>query len=178
MELLLETIETEIGKVIVVSDGKSICAVDYEGYEPRMRSLLRARFGEFSLEPHVDSSGFSQRLRSYFMGDLHAIEEIPVNLAGTTFQRRVWMMLRRIPAGTTMSYGALAAKLGAPSAARAVGFANSLNPIAIIIPCHRLVGANGKLTGYAGGLSRKAWLLAHERNHTCGGIEKDAAPRG
>jgi methylated-DNA-[protein]-cysteine S-methyltransferase len=87
---------------------------------------------------------------------------IPVNGGGTEFQQQVWQMLQTIPLGTTISYGELATKIGKPTAARAVGMANSLNPVAIVVPCHRVIGAKAKLTGYAGGIDRKQWLLQHE----------------
>src|SRR5690606_33432318 len=102
------------------------------------------------------------RLRAYLAGDLLAIDTVPVRMAGTPFQQRVWDALRRIPAGTTVSYGELASRIGAPTASRAVGMANGANPIPLVVPCHRVIGANGKLTGFGGGMERKRWLLAHE----------------
>jgi methylated-DNA-[protein]-cysteine S-methyltransferase len=101
-------------------------------------------------------------LQAYFAGELARLNDITCATAGTPFQRMVWGALRTIPPGRTLSYGALAARLDRPSAARAVGLANGANPISVVIPCHRLVGANGALTGYGGGLGRKRWLLAHE----------------
>jgi methylated-DNA-[protein]-cysteine S-methyltransferase len=99
----------------------------------------------------------------YFAGDLDAIDAIAVRLHGTQFQRQVWTALRDIPVGTTISYKELATRIGRPTATRAVGLANGSNPVAIVVPCHRVIGANGTLTGYGGGLDRKRWLLAHER---------------
>lgn len=101
-------------------------------------------------------------LGAYFAGHLAALDDLPVAPAGSAFQTRVWALLRTIPPGETRSYGDLAKVLGQPGAARAVGLANGANPIAIVIPCHRVIGANGTLTGYAGGMDRKAWLLRHE----------------
>ena len=101
-------------------------------------------------------------LQRYFAGKLQAIDEIPVQTGGTPFQSNVWRALRTIPAGTTLSYGRMAHQLKCPLAVRAVGFANGSNPISIVIPCHRLIGADGSLTGYGGGLERKRWLLEHE----------------
>jgi methylated-DNA-[protein]-cysteine S-methyltransferase len=101
-------------------------------------------------------------LQAYFEGDLDAITRLPTATNGTDFQRAVWDALRRIPVGHTISYGALALQIGRPTATRAVGLANGANPIAIVIPCHRVIGANASLTGYGGGLDRKRWLLAHE----------------
>lgn len=109
-----------------------------------------------------DPAGAVTRLRSYFEGNVEAIDDIRVEMNGTPFQRRVWEALRHVPAGTTCSYGALAIRIGAPSAVRAVGAANGANPVAIIVPCHRVIGANGTLTGYGGGLDCKRWLLQHE----------------
>jgi methylated-DNA-[protein]-cysteine S-methyltransferase len=102
------------------------------------------------------------QLAEYFDGGRDAFD-LPIAPAGTPWQRTVWDALTRIPRGTTMSYGALAAQLGRPAAARAVGAANGRNPISVVVPCHRLVGSTGGLTGYLGGLSRKEWLLRHER---------------
>jgi methylated-DNA-[protein]-cysteine S-methyltransferase len=95
-------------------------------------------------------------------GHTAVLDSLEVETAGTPFQRTVWHALREIPAGATMSYGALAKRIGRPSAVRAVGLANGANPIGIVVPCHRVVGADGSLTGYGGGLERKRWLLAHE----------------
>jgi methylated-DNA-[protein]-cysteine S-methyltransferase len=101
------------------------------------------------------------QLREYFAGERESFD-LPLHMIGTPFQLRVWTALREIPSGTTMSYGALAASIGAPGAARAVGLANGQNPVSIIVPCHRVIGANGSLTGYGGGLTAKRWLLSHE----------------
>ena len=109
-----------------------------------------------------DPLGVGTRLARYFDGRLDAIDDLPVDPGGTPFQRRVWSALRRLPCGATRSYGALAAGLGKPAASRAVGLANGANPIAIVIPCHRVIGSDGALTGYAGGIARKRWLLEHE----------------
>jgi len=101
-------------------------------------------------------------LDAYWTGELREFT-VPVGLDGTAFQRRVWQALRTIPYGETWSYGKLAAEIGAPGASRAVGLANGRNPVGIVVPCHRVVGASGSLTGYGGGLERKRWLLDHER---------------
>lgn len=160
--LFYDRIETELGTILVVSDGASLCALDYADHEDRMRALLRRRFGDAQLVPRDDPNGFSGRLRAYFGGHTGAFDGVPLNLGGTGFQRAVWSALGRIPAGETTSYGALAAAIGRPGAARAVGLANSRNPVAIAVPCHRVIGGDGALTGYAGGLKRKKWLLEHE----------------
>ena len=164
--LLLDRIESPIGAVLLASDGEALCALDFEDCEERMNALLRKRYAGLSLRPAVDPQGFSGRVRDYFNGDFAALANVPVNTGGTVFQRQVWNALRTIPRGDTRSYGQIAERIGMPNASRAVGFANSLNPIAIAIPCHRVVGANATLTGYAGGLDRKRWLLAHEARLT------------
>ena len=161
-ELFTDRITSAIGTILIVSDGESLCALDYAGYEQRMIKLLHARYGRVRLREATDPLGFSSRMRAYLAGDLSCINSIPVNTGGTAFQQQVWSALRAIPLGTVFSYGALAARLGKPTAYRAVGMTNALNPIAIVVPCHRLVGVNGALTGYAGGLERKQWLLEHE----------------
>ena len=109
----------------------------------------------------------ASQLAAYFAGELTEFD-LPLELNGTDFQRRVWEGLRQIPFGETWSYAQLAAKVGSPKACRAVGLANGRNPIGIIVPCHRVIGADGTLTGYGGGLERKAWLLEHERNVRAG----------
>jgi methylated-DNA-[protein]-cysteine S-methyltransferase len=104
------------------------------------------------------------QLHDYFAGTL-AHFDLPLALAGTAFQRLVWDALREIPYGQTISYGELARQVGSPAAARAVGLANGRNPVGIIVPCHRVIGADGSMTGYGGGLERKVWLLEHEAAH-------------
>ncbi|MFN3265571.1 MAG: methylated-DNA--[protein]-cysteine S-methyltransferase, partial [Deinococcales bacterium] len=105
---------------------------------------------------------WSDAILRYFAGDIHALEQIPTETGGTEFQQRVWKGLRHIPVGQTRNYLELAQAIGQPTAVRAVGMCNGLNPILLILPCHRVIGKNGKLTGYTGGLERKHWLLAHE----------------
>jgi methylated-DNA-[protein]-cysteine S-methyltransferase len=110
----------------------------------------------------TDPAGISSRLRAYFGGDLAALDAIEVDTGGTSFQQDVWRALREIPVGKTVSYGELARRIGRPSATRAVGLTNGLNPCAVVVPCHRVIGADGSLTGFGGGLHRKRWLLEHE----------------
>ncbi len=162
MELLYDTVESEIGKIILVSDGTALCALDFEGYEARMNKFLKARYGEYNFKDSPDANGFGTRLKAYLAGDFASLDTIPVNIGGTPFQQQVWQTLRSIPPGQYYTYGQLAAKVGRPTAYRAVGMTNSLNPVAIVLPCHRVLGANLSLTGYAGGLERKRWLLRHE----------------
>jgi methylated-DNA-[protein]-cysteine S-methyltransferase len=164
--LLVDHLATPIGEALLVSDEQGrLCALDWQDHAPRLREFLRRRYGAVALEPGRASSATVQALEGYFAGELDRLEEIRCAPAGTPFQLAVWSALRDIPAGRTSSYGALAARVGRPRAVRAVGHANGANPIGIVIPCHRLVGAHGALTGYGGGLPRKRWLLAHEAAH-------------
>jgi methylated-DNA-[protein]-cysteine S-methyltransferase len=162
MELCFDEIPSAIGTFLLVTDGAHLCALDYAGYEQRMTALLKSRYGDFRLKKSCDPYGFSSRVRAYLHGEYDALDEIPVSTGGTPFQQRVWAALRTIPPGAVVTYSEMATQLGHPRAFRAVGAANALNPIAIVVPCHRLVGMNGSLTGYAGGLERKRWLLEHE----------------
>jgi methylated-DNA-[protein]-cysteine S-methyltransferase len=166
MKLLIDRISSPLGKMLLVSDGKSLCSLDFADYEARMMELLQKRYESVELVESIDPQGFSSKIRAYLAGNFSGLDSIPVNAGGTDFQQLVWQGLQMIPIGTTLSYGELAAKLGKPTAARAVGMANSLNPIAIVVPCHRVIGAKATLTGYAGGLERKQWLLQHEASLT------------
>ena len=134
-------------------------ALDWEDYEPRMEQLLRLHYGAVNLKNARAPRELRAALTGYFKGDLDRLAAIEWRVAGTPFQQKVWNALPGIPAGTTLSYGALAAKLRMPRAVRAVGHANGSNPISVVLPCHRLIGANGSLVKYGGGLERKRWLL-------------------
>lgn len=159
--LLLDRLATPIGVALLVTDCEGrLRALDWEDHEARMRRLLRPKGAQ--LAEAAAPNPMRASLEDYFAGDLEALDAIACETGGTPFQRAVWEALRRIPPGRMMSYGALAAALGAPAAARAVGHANGANPVSVVVPCHRLVGAGGALTGYGGGLERKRWLLAHE----------------
>lgn len=161
-ELLIDKIDSKIGEILVVSDGENLCALDFTDYEPRLMRLLEKRYGPVTLIEQPNPQGFSDQIRAYLDGNYHSVDAIPVRTRGTPFQQQVWSTLRTIPPGSVISYGELAATVGKPNAYRAVGMANSLNPVAIVLPCHRVIGANLDLTGYAGGLERKRWLLQHE----------------
>jgi methylated-DNA-[protein]-cysteine S-methyltransferase len=161
VELWTSTIRSEIGNIVSVTDSVGLCALEFADCEERMKTSLSRRFGSFALH-RGDHLGVDGRIEAYLAGDLHALDEIKVNPGGTEFQQTVWRALRKIPAGTTRTYAQFAASIGRPSAPRAVGLANGQNPVSIVIPCHRLIGSNGALTGYAGGLDRKRWLLRHE----------------
>ncbi len=165
MKLLIDQISSPMGMMLLVSDGESLCSLDFADYEARMMELLQKRYETVKLVESIDPQGFSSKISAYLAGDFSSLENIPVNAGGTDFQQLVWQGLRKIPVGATLTYGELATNLGKPTAARAVGMANSLNPVAIVVPCHRVIGAKAKLTGYAGGLERKRWLLEHEGVH-------------
>jgi methylated-DNA-[protein]-cysteine S-methyltransferase len=161
----LERVPAPCGHMLVVTDDQeNVRALDWENYETRMHRLLRLYCGtdNVHLETRRSASTARRSLEAYLTGDLRAIDGIPVKTRGTPFQQQVWTALRTIPAGTTLSYGALAKRVGRPTAVRAVGAANGANPICIIIPCHRVIGADASLTGYGGGLQRKRFLLEHE----------------
>ena len=159
----LDRLKTPIGVALLVTDRDGVlCALDWEDHDVRMRELLRLQHGPVSLTEAAAPRAMTQALSAYFDGDLARLNDIPWRVAGTPFQRKVWTALPKIPPGMTMSYGALAAHLGSPRAMRAVGHANGANPISVVIPCHRLIGADGSLVKYGGGLERKRWLLAHE----------------
>ena len=164
----LERMASPIGILLIVTDAEArLRALHWGESEHQMQRELRRHYGGASalLESAGHHSKAWAALEAYFAGDLRAIDKIPVAGAGTPFQRDVWAALRHIPAGATLSYGALAAKIGRPKAVRAVGLANGANPIAIFVPCHRVIGADASLTGYGGGLERKRWLLNHEGAH-------------
>ena len=159
-----ERVDTAIGTLLILTDAEGrLRVVDWSDYEPRMMKLLRLHYGVRYqlLDTHATTSAAS-RLNAYFNGDIAAIDELPVATAGTAFQREVWTALRCIPAGQTTTYSALAKRIGRPRAIRAVGMANGSNPIGVVVPCHRVIGADASLTGYGGGLHRKQWLLQHE----------------
>ena len=180
LQLFIDRIETPIGELLLVADdaGK-LRAIDWSDYELRMLRLLRLHYGKagFNLEPAYNPHGLTDAINRYFAGDVEALNDVPVQTAGTPFQRSVWNELRKIPSGTAISYGKLAEQIARPKAVRAVGLANGANPIGIVVPCHRVIGSNGSLTGYGGGLERKRWLMEHERKHAtaASGVKLDAA---
>jgi methylated-DNA-[protein]-cysteine S-methyltransferase len=164
--LFLDRVQTPIGELLLVADAKgTLRMLEFADRPERWRPDFARRFGKAEFAETRDPSGLSSALTRYFDGDLDTLGTIGTDAAGTPFQRAVWSRLRKIPAGTTTTYGALAAGLGKPQAMRAVGLANGANPIAIVVPCHRVIGSDGSLTGYGGGLPRKRWLLEHERKH-------------
>ena len=160
--ILSSRIETPIGPVVLLAREGVLLMLEFEDAEARVERELKARFRGADHQPADDPFGLVSRIRAYFAGELSAIEGIEADGGGTDFQTRVWAELRRIPCGVTISYGELARRLGDMKAVRAVGTANGRNPISIVVPCHRVIGADGSLTGYGGGLDRKRWLLVHE----------------
>jgi len=162
----IEHLDTPTGRMLIVCDAaQRLRAADWEDHEQRMRCLLQRHYGAITYEVTRPRRASEARraLAAYFEGALEAIDDVATATNGSVFQRQVWTALRRIPAATTLSYAALAARIGRPAAVRAVGAANGANPIAIIVPCHRVIGSDASLTGYGGGLARKRWLLDHER---------------
>jgi methylated-DNA-[protein]-cysteine S-methyltransferase len=176
--LFVDRVPSPIGTLLIVHDQDArLRALDFEDHEPRMRRLLRLHYGQdgrnFVVKDGRVPKVIVQALAAYFAGDLTTIDQVAVATGGTGFQRDVWAALRQIAPGTTLSYGALAKKIGRPKAVRAVGLANGANPIAIVVPCHRVIGADASLTGYGGGMDRKRWLLNHE-----GALFKGTVARG
>lgn len=163
---LLERVLTPLGQMLVLTDEQQrLRAVDWQDYESRMHTLLRRQYGKaaIALRDATGPTPASRALKAYFDGDVAAIDSVPVATGGTDFQRQVWHALRGIAGGAPISYSVLAQRIARPTAVRAVGLANGANPIGIVVPCHRVVGANASLTGYGGGLPRKRWLLDHEQ---------------
>jgi methylated-DNA-[protein]-cysteine S-methyltransferase len=159
----LDRLKTPIGTALLVTDSEGVLrAFDWEDHSARVKELLRLQYGAVTLQDGRAPGIIRAALSGYFKGDLAALNTIEWRVAGTPFQRKVWTALPKIPAGTTMTYGALAVKLGMPKALRAVGHANGSNPLSVVVPCHRLIGADGSLVKFGSGLERKRWLLAHE----------------
>jgi methylated-DNA-[protein]-cysteine S-methyltransferase len=164
LHLILDRIDTPIGEMLIIADHDgNLRAVDWTDHEARMLRFLRLHYGANGFKVEAGKNPSADAIHRYFAGDLTALDTLPVETAGTPFQRAVWRALRDIPCGETVSYGKLARQIGAPKAVRAVGLANGSNPVGVVVPCHRVIGANGSLTGYGGGIDRKRWLLEHEQ---------------
>jgi len=159
---------TPLGDMLALDSGDGLCALEFTGPKkrlPRLEARLRRYFPQYEI---VDDETITIRhtrkwLDGYFAGASADISGLRLDMRGAAFELRVWAALRGIAPGATISYGAIAKALGSAGASRAVGMANGANPIAIIVPCHRVIGASGSLTGYGGGLERKTWLIDHER---------------
>ena len=168
--LTLDRLATPLGTALLVTDEEGVLrAFNWTDYEASMlawigRHYPRARIVEGRAPPSVRGP-----FEAYFNGDARALETVPWKASGTPFQLKVWDALCSIPAGETLSYASLAERIGRPTAVRAVGLANGANPVAVVVPCHRVIGTNGSLTGYGGSLPRKRWLLELE-----GAVFKDA----
>jgi methylated-DNA-[protein]-cysteine S-methyltransferase len=161
--LTLERFATPIGEALVVTDEAGrLRAFNWRDYEPRMRGWIGRHYPNAALVEGRGAEPARRALGAYFAGEAGALEGLRWRASGTAFQLKVWETLCSIPPGETLSYAGLAERIGKPSAMRAVGLANGANPISLVVPCHRVIGANGALTGYGGGLPRKRWLLAHE----------------
>jgi len=181
MQLARTTITTPLGEMLALASDAGLCALEFVEVKKRSRPLRDAAAGQERLRrlnarlrrwfpPHeivdADTRTFARTrawLAKYFDGATADVGDLPLDMHGAGFETRVWQALLEIPAGQTTSYGAIAKKLGSAGASRAVGAANGANPISIIVPCHRVIGSTGSLTGYGGGLDRKTWLLDHER---------------
>ena len=174
MQLFRTAIATPLGDMLALASDEGLCALEFttvkgpNGGEDRL-TRLNARLQRW-FPPHeiVERetpaiAGARDWLTAYFRGTSATIDDLPLDMRGAAFEKRVWVALKAIPPGETTSYGALARALGSAGASRAVGAANGANPIAIIVPCHRVIGASGSLTGYGGGIDRKTWLIDHER---------------
>lgn len=148
------TMPSPVGELMLITDGSALTGL-------YMQNDKHAARREKAIRDDVKLRDAIEQLQAYFEGRLRDFD-LPFAATGTPFQQRVWTALCDIPYGETISYGELARRIGQPTASRAVGLANGQNPISIIVPCHRVIGANGTLTGYGGGLERKRWLLAHE----------------
>lgn len=154
--------ETPAGTIVFARKGEKLCALGFKDHWLRLRQDLEKRFGKVEIRPDTAGGAAGSAFRRYLGGDLDALDGLEVDTSGTPFQEKVWLRLRKIRAGRTMSYAELARAIGEPAAVRAVAGANARNPVSIVVPCHRVIASDGKLSGYGGGVPRKRWLLAHE----------------
>lgn len=160
--LFVTELETPQGAIVFARRGERLVALCFQDYWPRLEKDLEKRFGALELVPDAKGGQAGRALRRYLGGDLTALDALEVDTQGTPFQEKVWSRLRKIPAGATWSYADLARAVGKPSAVRAVAGANARNPVSVVVPCHRVIAADGRLSGYGGGVPRKRWLLTHE----------------
>jgi methylated-DNA-[protein]-cysteine S-methyltransferase len=160
-----DTIESPTGDLLIVTDDNgALRALEWTDLKGRMNRLLLRQYKNISIKMTERRAPEAVRtaLLDYFNGNLYALDALETIAGGTDFQRSVWKALRDIPVGQTRSYRDIAIAIGNPKGVRAIGLANGANPIGIVVPCHRVIGANGSLTGYGGGMARKEWLLKHE----------------
>ncbi len=171
----VDTMDTPLGAAVVIADETGALRMHrWTDSGGSWRAEFHRRHGNAELIAQTNRFGHVTALARYYDGDIAALDAIGVAFTGTPFQQKVWNALRTIAGGTTLSYGALARRIGSPSAVRAVGLANGSNPIAVVVPCHRVIGSDGSLTGYGGGLQRKRWLLEHEARHCAFRLEVSA----
>ena len=159
----LAAIDSPIGPLTLAARAGRVCLLHFGSDGDYVRGWIERWYRGMPIVCGDDPAGAVSTLSRYFDGDLDVLDAVPVELNGTPFQKRVWERLRSVKAGSTASYADLARQIGASNAVRAVGAANGANPVAVIVPCHRIIGTNGSLTGYGGGLERKQWLLRHEK---------------
>lgn len=161
--LTLDVLPTPIGEIDVVADAQGrLRVLEFHDQPQRLARALRLHHRDQTVEARKAPVAVRDGLEAYFAGELAALGTVPWTIGGTAFQNQMWRALAEIAPGETTSYAQLAQRLGRPAAVRAVGAANGANPIAVVVPCHRVIGAGGALTGYGGGVERKRWLLAHE----------------
>jgi methylated-DNA-[protein]-cysteine S-methyltransferase len=166
VNLIQDELLTPLGKLLLVAEADgTLVALEFADHQSRMHTLLQRRYAEQWVWHRGGLPEVRRALEAYFAGDMTLVNDLPVSVQGTDFQRRCWLSLRSIPCGQTISYAQQAQGVGSPKASRAVGQANGLNPVAIVLPCHRVIGSNQRLTGYASGLDKKRWLLEHERRY-------------
>jgi methylated-DNA-[protein]-cysteine S-methyltransferase len=168
-DIIYSYVESPLGQMLVRGDGQFVIGLFMPDHKGGHRPDPSWQLAD---EPFA---AIHEQLAEYFAGERRQFT-VPLRMTGTPFQRRVWQELVRIPFGATISYAELARRIGQPTASRAVGHANSRNPVSILVPCHRVIGANGKLTGYAGGIDRKQWLLDWER-HAVSQMLAEECPR-
>lgn len=157
------TTPSPLGDIVVITDADEVLyGLDFARNEGRLSRLVGRYWPRARVTDSVAPAGIVRALAAYFGGEVNALEALAAAVGGTSFQQQVWAALREIPAGSACSYADLARRIGKPRAVRAVGQANSANPVSLVQPCHRVVAADGRLGGYAGGADRKRWLLAHE----------------
>ena len=156
--MTLDRLATPIGMALLVTDEAGrLRAFNWTDYEPAMLAWIGRRYPASRLGE--GRSPLRGTFEAYFAGEAGALASVPWRASGTPFQLSVWHALCTIPTGETLSYARLAERIGRPTAVRAVGLANGANPVAVVVPCHRVIGTDGSLTGYGGGLHRKRWLL-------------------
>jgi methylated-DNA-[protein]-cysteine S-methyltransferase len=158
----IAVIHSPIGPLTLAAKDGLLCLLHFGAREAPVRATLQRWYPGETIERRRDPGGAATALAKYFSGQFDILETIQVEFNGTPFQQKVWRALRTVRAGHTASYTDIARTIGAPAAVRAVGAANGANPIAVVVPCHRVIGSNGTLTGYGGGLRTKEWLLRHE----------------